>query len=71
MIGPPLGLNGHPVLAAMRHLNVSSRSVRNHRWNQGVYPVLFIDAIVVKVRAGRSPNRSIYVAIGVTVNGEC
>ena len=33
--------------------------------------MLFIDVIVVKVREGRSPNRSIYVAIGVTVNGEC
>lgn len=35
-----------------------------------VYPVLFIDAIVVKVRDGQVVNRPIYVAIGVTVNGE-
>ena len=35
-----------------------------------VYPVLFIDAIVVKVRDGQVVNRPIYVVIGVTVKGE-
>jgi transposase-like protein len=35
-----------------------------------VYPVLFIDAIVVKVRDGQVTNRPIYVVIGVTVDGE-
>jgi len=35
-----------------------------------VYPVLFIDALVVKVRDGQVVNRSIYVVIGVTVDGE-
>jgi putative transposase len=35
-----------------------------------VYPVLFIDAIVVKIRDGQVVNRPIYVVIGVTVNGE-
>ena len=35
-----------------------------------VYPVLFIDALVVKVRDGQVVNRPIYVVIGVTVNGE-
>ena len=35
-----------------------------------VYPVLFIDAIVVKVRDGQVVNRPIYVVIGVTVHGE-
>jgi putative transposase len=35
-----------------------------------VYPVMFIDAIMVKVRDGQVVNRPIYVAIGVTVNGE-
>jgi putative transposase len=35
-----------------------------------VYPVLFIDAIVVKVRDGQVVNKPVYVAIGVTVNGE-
>ncbi|ABG92301.1 transposase [Rhodococcus jostii RHA1] len=33
-------------------------------------PVIFIDAIHVKVRDGQVTNRPIYVAIGVTVNGE-
>jgi putative transposase len=32
--------------------------------------VIFIDAIVVKIRDGQVTNRPIYVAIGVTVNGE-
>jgi transposase-like protein len=35
-----------------------------------VYPVIFLDAIVVKVRDGQVTNRPIYVAIGVTVHGE-
>jgi transposase-like protein len=35
-----------------------------------VYPVIFIDAIVVKVRDGQVVNRPIYVVIGVTVHGE-
>jgi putative transposase len=35
-----------------------------------VYPVLFIDAIVVKVRDGQVVNRPVYVVMGVTVNGE-
>ena len=35
-----------------------------------VYPVIFIDAIVVKVRDGQVVNRPIYVVVGVTVNGE-
>jgi putative transposase len=35
-----------------------------------VYPVIFIDAIVVKIRDGQVVNRPIYVVIGVTVNGE-
>jgi putative transposase len=34
------------------------------------YPVIFIDAIVVKVRDGQVRNKPIYVVIGVTVNGE-
>jgi putative transposase len=35
-----------------------------------VYPVMFIDAIHVKIREGQVANRPIYVAIGVTVEGE-
>jgi putative transposase len=35
-----------------------------------VYPVLFVDAIFVKVRDGQVANRPIYVAVGVTVDGE-
>jgi transposase-like protein len=35
-----------------------------------VYPVVFIDAISVKIREGQIANRPIYMAIGVTVDGE-
>ncbi len=34
------------------------------------YPVVFIDAIRVKVRDGQVTNKPFYVAVGVTVNGE-
>lgn len=34
-----------------------------------VYPVIFVDAIYVKIRDGQVANRPIYVAIGVTVEG--
>lgn len=35
-----------------------------------VYPVVFIDAIVVKVRDGQVTNRPFYAAIGVTIDGK-
>jgi transposase-like protein len=35
-----------------------------------VYPVMFIDAIVVKVRDGQVANRAFYTAIGVTTDGQ-
>ena len=35
-----------------------------------MYPVVFIDAIHVKVRDGQVTNRPVYVAIGVTCGGE-
>jgi transposase-like protein len=34
-----------------------------------IYPVIFIDALNVKIREGQVANRPIYVAIGVTVDG--
>ncbi|ANO21883.1 IS256 family transposase [Mycobacteroides abscessus] len=37
---------------------------------ESVYPVVFIDAIFVKVRDGQVSNRPVYVAIGVTCAGE-
>src|SRR6266516_4473605 len=36
----------------------------------GVYPVIFIDAIQVKIRDGQVCNRPIYVALAVTCDGE-
>jgi putative transposase len=35
-----------------------------------VYPVIFIDAIVIKIRDGQVTNRPVYCAIGVTVDGK-
>lgn len=35
-----------------------------------IYPIVFIDAIFVKIRDGQVANRPIYVAIGVSVDGE-
>ncbi|MGV9387491.1 IS256 family transposase, partial [Nonomuraea sp. NPDC003707] len=35
-----------------------------------IYPVLFVDAIHVKLREGQVANRPIYVAMAVTVDGE-
>ncbi len=35
-----------------------------------IYPVVFIDAIMVNVRDGQVANRPIYTAVGVTVDGE-
>ena len=34
-----------------------------------VYPVLFVDAIHLKVRDGQVTNRPFYVVVGVTVDG--
>lgn len=34
-----------------------------------VYPVMFIDAIHIKVRDGQVTNRAFYLAVGVTVDG--
>ncbi len=35
-----------------------------------LYPVIFVDAIVVKVRDGQVRNTPFYVVMGVTTNGE-
>jgi putative transposase len=35
-----------------------------------LYPVLLIDAIVVKIRDGQVANRPIYVAMGINLDGE-
>ncbi len=34
-----------------------------------VYPVILIDAIVLKIREGQVANRPVYVALGITVDG--
>src|SRR5262249_58588825 len=35
-----------------------------------VYPVLFVDAIMVKIRDGAVANRPVYIALGVSLDGE-
>jgi putative transposase len=35
-----------------------------------VYPVLFIDAIVMKIRQGQVANRPVYVVVGISLDGE-
>jgi transposase-like protein len=35
-----------------------------------IYPVIFIDAMMVKIRDGQVANRPIYTAIGVTLDGQ-
>lgn len=35
-----------------------------------VYPVILIDAIVLKIRSGQVANRPVYVAMGITVDGQ-
>lgn len=35
-----------------------------------VYPVILIDAIVIKVREGQVANRPVYVAMGITLDGK-
>lgn len=44
-----------------------------HTWQNrpldAVYPVLLIDAIMLKVRDGQVTNRPVYVAMGITLDG--
>jgi transposase-like protein len=40
-----------------------------HRPLDAVYPVIFIDAIHIKVRDGQVTNRAFYLAVEVTVDG--
>lgn len=35
-----------------------------------VYPVLFIDALVMKIRQGQVANRPVYVVVGISLDGE-
>ncbi len=35
-----------------------------------IYPVVFIDALVMKIRQGQVANRPVYVAVGISLDGE-
>lgn len=61
-------------LGARRHRRsgayVSCRNGRRSGVSQdSVYPMIFVDAIHVKARAGAMGNRSIYAAVAVTAEG--
>lgn len=49
---------------------IEGMSVWQNRPLDRVYPVIFVDAIMVKIREGAVANRPVYVAVGVTVDGE-
>ena len=49
---------------------LADMAVWQNRPLDAVYPVLLIDAIVVKVRGSQVANRPVYVAIGVNIAGE-
>ena len=49
---------------------VDDMNVWQNRPLDRVYPVLLIDAIVIKVRDSQVANRPVYVAIGVNLEGE-
>ena len=49
---------------------VADMAAWQNRPLDAVYPVLLIDAIVVKVRGAQVANRPVYVAIGVNIAGE-
>ena len=49
---------------------VADMAVWQNRPLDAVYPVLLIDAVVVKVRDAQVANRPVYVAIGVNLGGE-
>ncbi|MBB5493945.1 IS256 family transposase [Nocardiopsis metallicus] len=70
-------------LAEVYDANVSKQTISNiteaamermaewqNRPLDQVYPVLFVDAINVKIRDGQVANRPIYVVLGVTAEGE-
>jgi hypothetical protein len=59
------------LLCAQRGIRTSShRTFATIPRHQGLYPVLLIDAIVVKIRDGQVANRPIYVAMGINLEGE-
>jgi transposase-like protein len=35
-----------------------------------VYPVVFIDALVMRIRQGQVANRPVYVVVGISLDGE-
>jgi putative transposase len=49
---------------------VEEMTAWQHRPLDAVYPVILIDAIVVKIRDGQVANRPVYVAMGVNMDGQ-
>ncbi|MGJ6965376.1 IS256 family transposase [Streptosporangium sp. G11] len=63
-----VGENG--LLGRLTELVLEGMAEWQNRPLDAVYPVIFIDAIHVKVRDGQVADRPIYVALAVTVDGE-
>lgn len=57
-------------ISRIAHRVIEEMSEWQKRPVDRVYPVVFIDAVVVKVRDGRVRNKPFYIAMGVTTNGE-
>ena len=56
-------------ISAITDRVIEGMSEWQNRPLDAVYPVMFIDAINVKIREGNVANRPIYLALGVTVDG--
>ena len=50
--------------------DMADMAVWQNRPLDAVYPVLLIDAIVVKVRGSQATNRPVYAPLGVNLQGE-
>lgn len=62
-----------PAFHATRSRRSPTPSLTINDWStrplEPIYPVILIDAIVVKIRDGAVANRPVYVAMGVTLDG--
>jgi putative transposase len=57
-------------ISAITEKVMEGMAVWQNRPLDPIYPVIFIDAINVKIRDGQVANRPIYVALAVTVDGQ-
>ncbi len=49
---------------------ISLSEIRNVRWNRPTYPIVYIDALIVKVRdGGHVVNKAAHLVVGVDTDG--